>query len=503
MRNLLILIIIFYSSYCWAVNKPSTFKISIYSFPQSLEPQKQSSSVSYLFQNIFRNLFIYKGQGILKPDMAEKCLRKEKGLIFQCHLRKNLKWSNGEKITAQDFVDTYKRILNPENQSQRPDFLFPIKNAKEIFEGKKKVSELSVKALSKNLLQFEFHQPDSEFEYNLSTFYLSPIKKSYALNEAATFLTNGPYKINYWIKGQSLSLVPDLNYPDLNISGQALRPNVDFIYIEEDSVSLRLYDKKELHFVRRLPTLLISKYQNRKDYYSLPSLRFDYLGFGPELNSLPDVRKSLALSLDFNEWQSLLSSVGTPGCPGFPLSWTEPQRACLLQEKKKTLDLKLKFNWIYKYSLQGGDDHRRTAEWLQSQWKKNLNINFQVRGVENKSYVSEIKKNPPTVFRKGLALDRPTCSGVMENFTSLHPENYIQNKSPQFDQLILKMRQTPDDLEKRKLCRKALDTLLNDYKIVPTGPYNISLLASSDFTGWRLNELNQLDLTELITNTPP
>ncbi len=471
-------------------SEASVFKISIYSYPQTLEPQKQSSSVSYLFQNIFRNLFIYESNGVLKPDMAKSCVRKNKGLVLKCKLRKDLHWSNGEKITAKDFVDTYMRILDPASKSQRPDFLFPVKNAKAIFEGLKKPETLGVKAIGLDNLEFEFKEKDEEFEFNLSTFYLSPIKGSYEFKPGATFLTNGPYKIKSWKPAESVSVTSNINYP-----GSNQRPDIDFLAIEEDSVSLRLYDKKELHFVRRLPTLLIQKYQDRKDFFSLPVLRFDYLAFGPELKDLPEVRKALSGSLDFNEWQTILSSVGRPGCPGFPIDWTEPQRPCL--QKEAVTKPVIKNNWLYYYSLQGGDDHRRTAEWLQSQWKKNLGLDFKVRGIENKTYVSEIKKNPPTVFRKGLSPDRPTCASVMENFTNLHPENYIQNKNLEFDLTVQQMRQTNAKSKKNKLCRKALDFLLDDVKIIPTGPYHISLLASPEFSGWHLNELNQLDLNQL------
>ncbi len=490
-------ILLFFMSCSWCLSllaaEPPIFKISIYSYPQTLEPQKQTSSVSYLFQNIFRNLFIYEGKGHLKPDMAKSCVRKNKGLLLQCQLRKDLRWSNGEKITAQDFIDTYLRILDPLSKAQRPDFLFPIKNAKAIFEGQKKPQDLGVKVTSSGKLQFNLNENDEEFEYNLSTFYLSPMKGSYDFKTMGTFLTNGPYKIKSWKPAESISVTSDSVYP-----GPASRPDIDFLAIEEDSVALRLYDKKELHFVRRLPTLLISKYQDRKDFFSLPVLRFDYLAFGPELKDLPEIRKALSGSLDFKEWQTLLASVGRPGCPGFPVEWTEPQRPCL--QKEAFMKPTIKKNWVYYYSLQGGDDHRRTADWLQAQWKKNLGLDFKVRGVENKTYVSELKKNPPSVFRKGLSPDRPTCTSIMENFTQRHPENYIQNNNSEFDQIVQQMRQTSQINKKNKLCRKALDILMDDAKMIPTGPYHISLLASPEFTGWHLNELNQLDLNKLKFN---
>jgi oligopeptide transport system substrate-binding protein len=484
-----------------ALAVPGPFRLTIYSFPGSIEPQQHSSSSSYVFQNIFRNLYIYKGPGQLKTDMASSCRRKKQGLIFQCTLRSDLKWNNGEPIKAADFISTYQKILDPHSKAQKPELLFPVKNARAIFEGTSPLQSLGVKALSPTELQFELSEPDSEFEYNLSTFYLAPTKGSYEFPKGpktASFFTNGPYQIKSWEIGQSLQLESNPNYP-----GPKDRPPVEFLNVTEESVILRLYEKNEIHFVRHLPTLLISKYRGRPDFYSIPALRFDYLAFGPELKESLEDRKALAHSLNFPELQTLLASVGRPGCPGIPSEWTEPPKPCIEQKIPPPAISELakakisKAPWVYSYSLQGGDDHRRTAEWLQEQWKKNLKIEVQVRGFENKMYVAQIKNNPTAIFRKGLSPERPTCSSVMENFTSDHPENFIHHKNSQFDQWVSEMRVAKDSHTKKKLCRKALDALLDSYLMIPTGPYHLSLLASTEFKGWQLNELNQLDLNEL------
>jgi oligopeptide transport system substrate-binding protein len=465
-----------------------TFKISIYTFPRNLQPQLQSSAVSYLFQNIFRNLYLYDGKKGLVLDFAEKCGRNPENTVLKCKLKKNLKWSNGDAIVAQDFVDTYKRILDPKNKYIRPDLLFTVKNAKEIYLGTKKPDELGVKAVSPREIQFDFEKPDSEFEYNLANFYLSPTKGDYEIKDGRQYLTNGPYKLKSWNAGKNLTLESNAYYP-----GHP-RPLVEFLIIDEDTVSLRLYEKGEMSIVRRLPTLLIPKYRDRKDFVSLAALRFDYLGMGPELKNDPLTRKILATSLNYPEWQNLLFSKGRPGCIEFPPAWGHFKKCFDFQKGQSSASKK---NLKFYYSLQGGDDNRRTAEWLQSQWKKNAGIDFQVRGIENKTFLSELKNSPPGVFRKGLAPDRPTCSGILENFTSDHPENYIQNRSPEFNKVIEELRQSSDKKTKTKLCKKAFHTLLNQYLIIPTGSYDYSMLVSPKFTGWKLNELNQLDLSHL------
>lgn len=471
---------------------PEPFRLSLYVFPQNLDPQTQSSSSSYLFQNLFRNLFLYTPEG-LKTDMAEKCVRESRGRLLVCDLKKDLKWNDGSPLTAQDFLKTYHKILDPIQRASRPDLLFTVKNAAAVYAGKKSISELGIQAPTPRQLRFEFTEPDGEFEYNLSSSFLSPTKGSYELKKGAIFLTNGPYQVKSWDLAQGFVVEANpLYHPKKNT---ASRPPVEFLVITEDTVSLRLYEKKELNLVRRLPTLLTNKYRTRSDFHFVSVLRFDYLGFGPELKDQLQVRQALSHSLDFPEWQKLLFSKGQPGCLGLPDSWFEKKPPCLkMQSSPLTADQK---KGRFLYSLQGGDDHRRTAEWLQSQWKKNLRWELPIKGLENKNFVTELKVSPPAIFRKGLAPDRPTCSGILENFTSEHPENYIRNKNPEFDKWVQDLRAETSVRKKKQICQKAFTFLLQSYGLIPTGAYDLTLLASLDFKGWTLNELNQLDLTNL------
>jgi oligopeptide transport system substrate-binding protein len=472
----------------------ATFKITIGSFMRSLQPQLQTSAVSYVSQNLFRNLFIYDQEKGLLPDLAQNCKRKNAGKTLVCTLKKDLKWNNGTTLVAQDFVDTYQKILDSKNKFLRPDLLFTVKNAKEIYLGSKPASELGVKALSKDQIQFEFTKSDQEFEHNLSSFYLSPTKGEYELKEGAKFFTNGPYMVKSWDPSKGITLESNPYYP-----GHP-RPDVEFQVITEDTVTLRLYEKGDMSFVRRLPPLLIPKYRTRDDFVSLPVLRFDYFGMGPDLKDQPQIRKALATSLDYSALQSLLNSKGRPGCLGLPEAWFDKPLKCYELEKQKPLEGKKELKFYY--SLQGGDGNQRSAEWLQAEWKKNLGINLQVKGIENKTFVAELKANPPSLYRKGLAPDRATCSGILENFTSDHPENYIQLKDAKFDKLVEELRETSNSSKKKKLCREGFETLINNYLLIPTGNYDFSMLVSKKFTGWKLNELNQLDLSHLKEISP-
>jgi oligopeptide transport system substrate-binding protein len=235
--------------------------------------------------------------------------------------------------------------------------------------------------------------------------------------------------------------------------------------------------------------------------------RFDYIGFGPALKDHPKLREALSLSLAFPELQKIFASDGVPGCAGTPQTWTTEElcykkdlikaKAALAQDKNSPKTMQLM------YSTLGGEDHRRATEWIQSQWSQNLNISVQIVLRENKVYLSELQKNPPAIFRKGVAPDRPTCLAVLETFASWSPENYIQMKNPEFQTLLKTLSETSSPDARKKLCTRGIRYLMEDHWIIPMGAIHFAMLAKPEFKGWKLNSMNQLNLSGLEYRPAP
>lgn len=462
------------------------FRLHLATEPSGLDPNKQRTTTSsYLLGNLYRNIFIYDDTKGLLPDLGEKCSRdKKKNLI--CTLKKNLKWSDGTPLTSQDFITTYKKILDSKNAVPRADLLFKIKNAQDIYNGKKGLETLGVSAPDKLTLKFEFQKNDNEFEYNLATTLLAPTKA-----DLSAF--NGPYILKEWKKGQKIVLTPNPEYP----MGHPARPIVEFAFIEEDTVALQLYEKNELHFLRRLPTLFIPQYKSRKDFYWQPVIRLDYLGFGPELASQEEVRKALTYSLNYVELQKIFSSDGRPGCIGLPDSWFPEKAPCYDFNLKEVPPLKKTQTYTMMFSALGGEDHKRATEWLQNQWRKNAGLKVNLEGKENKIFLQILQNSPPAIFRKGVSPDRPTCLSALETFAPESPENYLRLKSAEYDQILEALATAKTEKERKKWCLAGTEFLLKRHLMIPTGAIHFSILAKPEFIGWKLNQTNQLDLSNL------
>lgn len=472
-----------------------TFKFHLLSEPHSLDPQSSAAaSGNYLFHNIYRGLFVFSRERGLEPEGAQSC--KRHGLAMTCQLRKQ-KWSDGSPVRAQDYVNSFRRLLDPDNKSSQADVLFTLKHAREIWAGKRKPAELGVEALSDLTLKFYFQEKDPEFEYRLIHPALTPLPPGgfAAGTEPSHLVVNGPYRIVQWNKGTSVKLVANANYP----RGNPARPPLEAFFIDEDSTALRLYESGKLTFLRRLVASEFPRFREKPEFHQVPMARFDYVGFGPALLGLPEARRALTRGAEFADYSRLFGSYSPAGCPSLPSAYLD-RVECMkpdFKEAKKAASTGPPPKLIMKFSKMGGDDIVRAVEWFQGQWKKNLGWSVELSGQEQTTYIRELKDQPPAIFRKGVSLDRPTCLAALEVFLKDNPENYIRLDDARYEKLVQSVAKASGLPARRKACREAVAYLLSLDRIIPLGEMYFTVLASTRFKGWDLNELNQLDLSRL------
>jgi oligopeptide transport system substrate-binding protein len=468
-----------------------SFKLSLTELPKNLDPHRsRSSSGGFLNQQLYRNFYQYDDKNAFTPELGESCLKK--ALKWTCKLKPNLQWSDGSPLVAEDFVLSYRRILTL--PSPRADLLFLIKNAQEVFEQKKKPEDLGVKALDSRTLEITWaslKSPDREL------ILMSPLFVPLPNGKFKKRISSGPYHLSDQ-NNQRIRLSPNQLYFKKNN-----RPPVEF-QIFEENLAVKAYETQKLDFLRRVPTGQIPDFENRPDFYWYSVLRLDSIAFGPELKDDFELRKILTESLKYEELQKLFHSPGKIGCPG--LSESMASEVCYTgysdsspQKKsyKPPEDLKLAFA----YSTAGGDDHRRLGEWLQSQWQTHLKISIILKPLENKIFQDLIEKNPPSLFRRGLNLEYPTCHNALKIFTSSHPDNFIHFNNKKYDEAVSKL--ALGNLRSQKtLCNKALKILMDAYVMIPTGKIHFAIMVNPHWTGWKINSLNHLDLGELALVTP-
>ena len=465
--------------------------------PLSLDPTRLGTQpLNILYHNLNRGLYRYHAEKGLILEGAKKCVWQSPKQL-RCELSPNHKWSNGERVKAEDYVRAFRYWLNPKTKSRRYAPLLVLKNAKEVVQGQQPLSQLGIVAKSTFTLEFHLESPDREFLYALSSPRYGPI---YKLPLPKTNLvSSGPYILEEWQPRKEIRIKPNPHYQ--NLSSQP-RPPVGFYFVADDSTALSLYKKNLLHHLRRIPPQAILAYKKRADFRRHEILRLDYLGFGPEMRPFPNLRKAMTHALDYSELQKIFDAPSPPGCPAIP-----PRHLNSTQCHKYNLSL-AHSHWEkvpreirkkrYKRSLsqQGGDYHRRLGEWLQAQWRKNLGLKVDILQIESKYFFALLRKSPPRIFRKGVPASLPTCTSVLKTFLPQSAGNYIRWNNQDFVHLVGQMKnQLPE--QKKASCLKAIEMLLSSYQIIPQGRMFFDSLWTTEVAGLFVNEMQQVDFSQL------
>lgn len=477
------------------------FRFHLVGEPHTLDPQvSASASGNYVIQNVLRGLTRYDSDRGLVNEGAKSCHASHHGLRVECHLSPHHRWSDGQLVKAADYVRAFRRLVNPDNRSPQVELLFSLKNARAIWNRKMPVEKLGAEAIDDRTLRLDLEAADPELLMKMIHPALAPQRSNKIpdLAHAPDFLATGPYRIREWKKGNRVILEPNPYYD----GGDPKRPVVESLFIEDDSTALRLYELGDLTFLRRVPTEQIPAYRHRPDFMQLPMARFDYLGFGPSLKPYPQLRKALSLSLDFENFRHLFDALGRPGCPSLPTKlYSAP--LCLNFNPKAAKSLYASQPWPKNvpkrlgFSKMGGADIQRSAEWFQGQWSKNLGLLLELDSQEQVVYLNTLKADPPAVFRKGIGLERPTCLAALENFVKDGPENYIQLDSKKYFEVLDRLKVETSPAKAKKLCTEAIHVLMDENWLIPLGEIHFTMLVNPHYQGWKINSINQLDLSGL------
>lgn len=469
------------------------FRLHLFSEPVHFDAYRQkNSNAGYLLSQTHWSYLKFKA-GELKPALAEACDWKGP-LKVECKLRENLKYSNGQPILPGDWLRPLKLMLDPKNPAPKADLLFPIKNARKILEGKSDFSTLGMKS-EKNRIVFDLEYPYSDFLYHLTVAHLAPLAADTTPKNVAEIPTSGPYKIKEYQPANRTVLEPNLHFFDAKA---ATRPLVEYLFVSEDAVALSLYKTGKLDFNRRLATMNLPEFQKSAEYHEIPLLRFDYIGLRPFLDL--EQRRKLAESLDYEALGKMFFAKPRPGCLGIPAEWYGGKNFCHDFKTKAPLGAAASSPFPKSkilFSRLGGDDHRRAMEWVQSEWMGHLGYLVDLQQMENNLFLEELKKKGPVLFRKGVSLDRPSCLAAIEVFHSESVENFFQWQPAEMDRWIEELRRSSNRSDQQNICKEAVSYLMKNFWIIPTGPIYFAVLAKPQWTGWNLNQLNELDLSEL------
>jgi oligopeptide transport system substrate-binding protein len=495
-------------------NEPKILHLNNNSEPGSLHPGKaQGTHDSWVLEHVMEGLTKKSPEGSIEPGMAKEWTVSEDGLVYTFTLRDGVTWSNGDPVTAQDFEFAWKYALNPYTASEYAYQLYYLKggaafNSANVKEGDpNKVTDeqlkaledaVGVKALDEKTLQVTLEQPTPYF-LDLTSFYTYyPVNKKVQeanpdwANEAATYVSNGAFKLVEWKHKESIKLVKNENYYDKD------RINLDevhFVILEDENTAWQMYRSGELDLVYPLPTDVIGQLSESQDPEliigdDLATYFYRFNTTKKPFNNVK-VRKALAMAIDRNAIVQYVTQGGQRGAyglvpPGIPdvegdfqantgnlFEENIEQAKQLLAEGLKEEGLTAMPEFVILYNT--SDAHKKIAEAIQEMWRKNLGVNVTLENVEFQVKIDREDALEYDVSRAGWIGDYVDPMTFIDMFVSNGQQNDTGWGNAEYDRLVNEAKTTMDQEVRMKNMHEAEKILMEEMPIMPiyfyTAPY--------------------------------
>ncbi len=495
------------------------FRVNLGTEPPSLDWSLATDHVSF---NVIANLMVglTEFDKNLKPApviaWSWEILDGGRRIVF--HLRDDVIWSDGKKVTARDFEYSWKRLLNPKTASEYAYILFDILNAEEFHQGKiTDENQLGVKAYDDLTLDVRLKHPAAYF-LSITTFEVTYPQRQDIVEkfgpkwtEPGNIVTNGPFLLTSWKHENEIQLKANPSF----FLGKPALERVEMFMINEKTTALALYQQGQLDFVDNHSSPILEKPRLTKElgFRRVPQLRGYYYGFAVDRKPFDDVRvrKAFSLAIDRAVFPKILHGGELPATSWIPpgmlahnskigLTYNPPEARRLLREAGYP-DGK----GFPKVTLGYDTDeyHKIVAEAVQGMWKRNLGVLVRLESQEWKVYLSKLNNDPPHIFRLGWGADYPDPDNFMKLFTSLSGNNHTRWKNPQYDQLLEQAAREFDEQERKRVYDQAQKILCEiDLPIIPLFTTAETTVLNQRFTGLEFNSMGRLILRHVQPVAP-
>ena len=492
-------------------NAEQELYISIGTEPEGLDPHIVTGvSESKVLLSLFEGLTTLHSETLaVEPGVAESWDISEDGLRYTFHLNPKARWSNGDPLTAEDFLFAYERILTPDTGALYAYMLYPIRGAEAFNKGElENFDDVGVSAPDPYTLVVELDAP-TPYLLSLPTHYTwYPLHKETVLahgrmtdriskwTKPGNFVGNGPFALNTWRLNSSIHVTKNPYYH----ATDAVRLNgIHFLPIDIDTEE-RAFRSNQVHITDTVPLPRIEWYRANQP----ERMRFDtYLGVyyyaintdrGPLKD--PRVRKALAYSIDREALTEHILKAGQKPAYHF----TPPNTAGYTAEAKLPYDPELARQLLAEAGYPGGEGfpkfellfntseaHSTIAVAIQQMWKEELGIDIGLYNQEWKVYLATRKAREFDIARAAWIGDYVDPNTFLSLATSDNGNNHTGWGNENYDQLIRQAATTQDTEARFALFQKAEQILIDELPIIPIYFYVSSTLIDEAVQGWYPN----------------
>jgi oligopeptide transport system substrate-binding protein len=440
------------------------------------------------------------------PGVAERWDVSADGLTYTFHLRPDARWSNGDPVTARDFIASWRRMLAPELGATNASQLYLIQGAEAFNRGDSDFSQVGLGAPSPLVLTVILEHPAPWFLSLLAGPAWMPVptatiskygplyQRGNAWAEPGRWVGNGPFVLASWSRGQEIVVARSPTYWD---AARVRLREIHFHSFDSIDSEERAFRSGQLHVTEELPPGKIDAYRgDSPDLLRVDPLLGTYFirinvrrpGLGD-----PRLRRALALAIDREAIARKLLRGGqepaysfTPGGLGGyspdPVQRGQPDDSRRLLEQSGHAggsglpSLELLYN--------NSESHREVAEAVQEMWRRELGIEVRLVNEELKSTEEARRSGAADQLLSSWIADYVDPSAFLEMWRGDSGNNFTGWSSRDFDASLFEAERTSDPATRNGLYAKAERLLLTDAPIVPLYHYTHVFLIRPSVQGW-------------------
>jgi len=465
--------------------------ISTTDVPQ-LDPTMTTDSTSIIVtNNIFEGLYRLDGENKPTPGIAESVEISEDKKTYTFKLRKDAKWSDGSNVTADDFIYSWKRALDPKTAAEYAYILQDLKNANKIMAGEASLDDLGVKKVDDNTLEVQLEAPAPYF-LGLTSFptYL-PLKQEFVEKQGDKFATsvdtmlfNGPFVLSDWKANQGWTYKKNKDYWD---NGTVKMDQINVKVVKEISTGVNLFESKEVDFAP-ITSEFVSQFESSEDYKTRPDARINFLRFNQKNKALKNenIRKALALGFEKQGVTDVILNDGsqpanfivakdftfTPDGEDFRAKYPDLQ-SYNADEAKKAWEAGLKELGVKSVELsmlsRDEDAFKKVSEFLKGELEKNLpGLTVNIKQQPFKNFLDLESKGEYDISAAGWGPDYQDPMTFLDMWLTGGSFNRMGYSNPEFDKLIKDAKMEADEAKRWSTLQEAEKMLLaDDYAIAP------------------------------------
>ena len=478
----------------------------------TLDPHRSSAKwENIVISDMFVGLMTITPDREVIPGVAQSWETSEDGLTWTFNL-KETQWSDGEPLTADDFVYAFRRIQNPEIASQYSSLLYIVKNAAAVNSGELPPEELGVRAIDDYTFEITLEEPAPYLPGLLTHYTTYPVPEHIveqygeAWIQADNIEVNGPYKLAYWRTGDQLVTEKNPLYYEAD---ELCFDRVAYFEIEDAAAVERRIEAGDLDINNGFDGGRTEELEAKFPGWvrTTPGLITTYWTFNSSQAPFDDVRVRKALSLALDR-EFIVDRVLTPGyVPAYSfvppkmsnynterpeVSFVDMSREERLAEARSLLeeagfgpDNQLTFEFIHRST----DDNPKAAPVAQANWNEIAPwVDAQILRQDTKVLYARLRQSDFEVADGAWVADFDDPVNFLYLLdTDTGQQNYGRYSNPEYDALLAEASRTRDLQARAEIFADAEAMMLEDYPITPMWVQVTKNLVDPELTGWAEN----------------